>query len=60
MIRVYQRLYSTKGKLQDLSRICEESDFDSEWKEQVAAKVGMCSSIPYEDDHIGGNCTKGR
>ena len=44
----------------DFSRIYENSDFDSEWKEQVAAKVGICSGIQYEDDRLGGNCTKGR
>ena len=44
----------------DLSRIWEESDFVSEWKKRVEAKVGMCSGIPYENDRLGGNCTKGR
>ena len=44
---------STRGKLQvlqkhykALGRMSEDSDFDSEWKEEVETKISMCSSIP--------------
>ena len=51
---------STKGKIQvlqkhkDLGRMSEDSDFDSEWKEQVETKVSMCSSLLCEGDHLDG------
>ena len=59
---------STKGKLhvlqkhyKDLGRMSEDSDFDSEWREQVKTKVSscMCSSILCEDEYLDGKLRKG-
>ena len=38
----------------------EDSDFNSEWKEQVETKVSMCSSLTCEDECLDGNCINGR
>ena len=57
---------STRGKLhvlqkhyKDLGRMSEDSDFDSEWKEQVESKVSMCSSLLCEDEYLDGELHKG-
>ena len=52
---------STRGKLQvlqkhyeALGRMSEDSDFDSEWKEEVETKVStcMCSSLLCDDEYL--------
>ena len=40
-------------------RMSEDSDFDSEWKEQVETKVSMCSSLLCEDEYLDGGLCKG-
>ena len=59
---------STRGKLhvlqkhcKDLGRMSEDSDFDSEWREQVETKVSacMCSSILCEDEYLDVELRKG-
>ena len=39
----------------------EDSDFDSEWREQVKTKVStcMCCSILCEDEYLDGDLCKG-
>ena len=58
---------STRGKLhvlqkhyKDLGRMSEDSDFDSEWREQVKTKVStcMCSSKLCEDEYLDGELRK--
>ena len=57
---------STKRKLQvlqkhykALSRMSEDSEFDSKWREQVEANVSMWSSLLCEDDYLDGELQKG-
>ena len=57
---------STKGKLhvlqkhyKDLGRMSKDSDFDSEWTEQVETKVSTCSSVLCEDEYLDGELRKG-
>ena len=57
MITAPKVSYKFYKSVVDLSRTYENSDFDNESKEQVEARVGMCSGIQYEDDRLGGNCT---
>ena len=60
---------STRGKLhvlqkhyKDFGRMSEDSNFDSEWREQVKTKVStcMCSSILCEDEYLDGKLLKGK
>ena len=44
---------------EDLGRMSEDSDFDSDWKEQVETKVSMCSSLLCEDEYLDGELHKG-
>ena len=43
-------------------RMSEDSDFDSEWREQVETKVStcICSSILCEDEYLDEELHKGR
>ena len=57
---------STKGKLQifqkheELGRMSVDSDFDSEWKEQVENEVSAYGSMVCEDEYLDGEIQKGR
>ena len=37
----------------------EDSDFDSEGREQVETKVSVCSSLSCEDEYLDGELHKG-